>query len=124
MKKTLLIAIVAALPLAGCADYYGGGGYGYGYNGPVEGPVGYDGYYDDYYGPIYDGYGGDGGVFYYRNSERGRFRPDRSGHFRHDMNGGQGGFQGQPGGRQHGGQYHPIHGTFTPPPARGGGRHH
>ena len=64
MTNKLLLAIAAALPLAGCVGYGGGGyggGYGYGYTGPAGGPIGYDGYYDDYYGPITDGYWGDGG---------------------------------------------------------------
>jgi hypothetical protein len=105
--KRVLIALLGALPLAGCA-----GGY---YGGPAgPGPIAYDGYYDDYYGPIHDGYWGDGDVFYYRTSDRGHWRHDAGGHFRHDAGSGP-----APGGHA----FHPMHGSFTPPMG-GGGRHH
>ncbi len=95
MKKLLLSAGAFVL-LAGCAGpRYVGGGFGY------------DGYYDDHYGPIYDGYWGDGDVFYYRAHPHGRYIRDTGGHFRHDGNGVTG--------------YHPMHVTG---PAPRGGRHH
>ncbi|WP_019832960.1 hypothetical protein [Sphingomonas sp. PR090111-T3T-6A] len=102
--KRAWIALLTALPLAACAGDYYGGPYG-------SGPIAYDGFYDDYYGPIHDGYWGDGGVFYYRRHQNGRFVADRSGHFRHDA--GSGGP----------GHFHPMHGNFTPPPQRGHHRH-
>lgn len=76
MRKMLLSA-GAALILAGCA----GPGY-------VGGGVAYDGYYDNAYGPIYDGYWGDGGVFFYRSGHRGRYIRDTGGHFRRDAQNG------------------------------------
>ena len=103
MKK-VVIALLTALPLAACAGDYYGGPYG-------SGPIAYDGYYDDYYGPIYDGYWGDGGVFYYRRHQHGRFVADRGQHFRRDA--GSGGA----------GHFHPMHGHLTPPPQRGHHRH-
>jgi hypothetical protein len=107
MKKALL-PLLAALPLAACVA---------GYDGPYgPGPVAYDGYYDDYYGPIYDGYWGNGGVFYYRSHEHGRLIADRGNHFRHDMGGAGPGGRGGPGG---GGHFHPMHGNFNPPAGRG-----
>jgi hypothetical protein len=113
MKKAL-IAALALLPLAACADEYGYAGPG----GP--GPIAYDGFYDDYYGPIYDGYWGGGGAFYYRTSEHGHWRHDHGGHFRHDMG---------PGPGTGGHSFHPMHGNFTPPAGgfhggHGGGHHH
>lgn len=70
--------IATAIMLAACA---GGPGSGYvGYNGGWA----YDGYYDNYYGPIYDGYWGDDGYFWYRNSEGGHFHRGDRDHFRHD----------------------------------------
>ena len=98
MKKAL-IPLLLALPLAACAESYDGP-YG-------PGPVVYDGFYDDYYGPIYDGYWGTGGAFYYRTHPNGRFVRDRSGHFRQNMGGAPGG------------HFHPMHGSFTPPAGRG-----
>jgi len=95
MRKLILCA-GAALMLASCAGpgYVGGGG------------VAYDGFYDDYYGPIYDGYWGDGGVFFYRSHPHGHYVRDRGGHFRHEASNG----------------YHPMH--VTGPVVRGrGGRH-
>ena len=112
MNRKLLVALAGvalALPLAGCVS----DGY---YEGPVgPGPIAYDGYYDDYYGPIYDGYWDGGGAFYYRTSEHGHWRHDAAGHFRQDM--GSGPMSG-------GHAFHPMHGSFNPPPARPGGRHH
>lgn len=110
MKKMLFVALLAAAPLAACAEGY------YGPQGP--GPIAYDGFYDDYYGPINDGYWGDGGVFYYRSDPHGRFVADRDGHFRHD----QGPAQGVGAG---GRNFHEMHGSMTPPAHGhgGSGRH-
>ncbi len=98
-KKTIiaLCATFAALPLAGCYENGYGGGVAVGYGSPYA----YDGYYDDYYGPIYDGYwGGDGGFYYRRNEhERGFHRGDTH-HFSRTA-------PGQ-------GSFHPMQGTMTP----------
>jgi hypothetical protein len=104
MKRLLLIAC-AALPLAACTTY--GPGYG---PGPA---VAYDGYYDDYYGPIYDGYWGDDGAFFYRTGAHGHYRRGDGAHFRHDMNGFSGGNMGH---------FHPMHG-MGPSGMHGGGGH-
>lgn len=95
MRKFLLGA-GAALTLAGCAGpaYVGGG------------VVAYDGFYDNYYGPIYDGYWGDGGVFFYRSGPHGRYIRDRDGHFRRNAMTG----------------YQPMH--VNGPSPRGRGRRH
>ena len=79
---------LAALPLAGCATDGYGGGYTYS-AGVAWNDYPYDFYYDNYYGPIYDGYWGGDGYFYYRSSvsDRGYRRGDGH-HFRHDENGG------------------------------------
>ncbi|MGH6986683.1 MAG: hypothetical protein ACRED9_07580 [Caulobacteraceae bacterium] len=85
MKRaaSVLAAASALALLAGCAGY---GGYGPG-GGVAVGfvaPVGYDGWYDGYYGPIYNGYWGDNGVFYYRSTDHAAWHADSGGHFRHD----------------------------------------
>ena len=80
--RQLAFAGAAVVLMAGCADY-GVGVYG---GGPVYGPVAdieYDGYYDGYYGPIYDGYW-QGGVFYYRSSDRDDWRRGDAQHFRRE----------------------------------------
>ena len=104
MNKWLL-ALIAPLSLTACADdYYGPGPYA---GGPA--PV-YDAYYDGYYGQFYDGYWGPRGVFYYSRGPRGRYIPDRRGHFRRDVgpggnwnnvhgHGPEGGFRGHGRGR-------------------------
>jgi hypothetical protein len=79
MKNHLRLAVVmtAAIGLAACeSDFHHHGG-------PYAGvEVGYvDGYYDDAYGPVYDGYWGDGDVFYYRGSADGEYRRDDAHHF-------------------------------------------
>ncbi len=71
--KRLLLGTCAVLMLAGCTTY-----------GRAGGGIAYDGYYDDHYGPIYDGYWGDGDVFYYRSSRHGRYVRDNDHHFRRD----------------------------------------
>jgi hypothetical protein len=48
----------------------------------------YDAYYDDAYGPIYDGYWGDDGAFYYADGVGRPFVRDGGGHFRHGPSGG------------------------------------
>jgi hypothetical protein len=107
-----LCAVLPALPLAACAD-------GRGYGGVEVGatPYGYDGYYDDFYGPIYDGYWGDDGAFYYRGGAgEHRYRRGDAHHFS----------RGAPG---TGGHFHPMQGTMTPgrgmhmPHFNGGGAH-
>ncbi len=75
MKKRAVIGLLAALSLAGC---YAGPGYG---PGPGPGAVGYDAFYDGAYGPFYDGYWGDGGVFFYRRGPNGPWVRDVGGHF-------------------------------------------
>jgi hypothetical protein len=95
--KRLWIAAAIALPslaLGACAT-----GYGEVYAG---GPYGYDGYYDDFYGPIYDGYWGSDGFFYYRSGHGDRhFRRGDTSHFVR-------------GNAQPGGHFHEMHGSFTP----------
>jgi hypothetical protein len=97
MKRawTGAILALASLPLAACAGTYGGVEYG-------PGPYAYDGYYDGYYGPIYDGYWGGDGAFYYRHGagDRGFVRGDNA-HFRHDA-------------PQGGQNFQQMHGSFTP----------
>ena len=107
--------VLACLPLTACVE----DGYGSGFAVGVAYP--YDGYYDDYYGPIYDGYWGSDGYFYYRGSDHDRhfMRGDRS-HFR------RGGEMPQ------GGGFHAMQGNTRPPQGahmphfnggRGGGSH-
>jgi hypothetical protein len=98
--KRLIIALCATIPAAlvgGCADT----GYGYGADFYAGGPYAYDGYYDDFYGPIYDGYWGDDGFFYYRSGagDRHYHRGDRA-HFNRESAGGA--------------NFHAIHGSMTP----------
>ena len=91
-----LCATLAAVSLSACAGDYGVNGAGYG-----AGPYAYEGFYDDSYGPIYDGYWGDDGGFYYRNGEHDRrFRRGDSAHFSRS---------GAPGAN-----FHPMRGTMTP----------
>jgi len=99
--KSLILAICAALPLAACTTYGGG-------HGAVGASFAYDGFYDDYYGPIYDGYWGDGDVFYYRTAHRGHYVRDDSHHFYHDMNTAPAG-----------GHFHPMHVMGPRPNGRG-----
>jgi hypothetical protein len=110
MKHALTIALLAlgSVPLASCA---GGPGMAYG-----PGPYEYDGWYDGAYGPIYDGYWGDDGYFYYRHQEgEGAFvRGDRE-HFSRQSPGA--------------GNFQHMHGMTTPrqgvsaPHFPGGGGH-
>ncbi|HEY7901381.1 MAG TPA: hypothetical protein VIC25_09370 [Caulobacteraceae bacterium] len=82
--RHLMLAGVSAALLAGCAGSYG---MDYGYGGGFYGPVAdtyYDGYYDGYYGPIYDGYWGDNGAFFYRSSDHDRWRRADNAHVRRD----------------------------------------
>jgi hypothetical protein len=99
--KRLLIALAATLPaltLGACAADYGYGGAAV-YAG---GPYAYDGFYDDYYGPIYDGYWGNDGFFYYRSAAHDRrFRRGDARHF-------------QRGGPPPGDRFHPMQGSLTP----------
>ena len=97
MKRALTIALLAmaSVPLAGCVD-------GAGLQIDASVPYAYDGWYDGSYGPIYDGYWGDDGYFYYRHAEgEGAYvRGDRT-HFMHQA----------PQGPHN---YQPIHGTANP----------
>jgi hypothetical protein len=104
-RSTMALAGLSliALPLAGCVTD------GYGYGGSVawtDAP--YDMYYDNYYGPIYDGYWGGDGYFYYRTSvtDRRYHRGDHN-HFRHDQ--GNGNWH-----RYQGTTHQPPHGTRMP----------
>jgi len=84
MKLGYILGATAALALvAGCADgYYGSGpGADFAYYGP---DTEFDGYYDGYYGPVYEGYWGNGGAFYYRNNAGGRWRQADAAHVRRD----------------------------------------
>lgn len=105
MRKWILAGGLAALigPLAACADNeYAARGPGGGVDvAYVNGPVGYDAYYDGYYGPFHDGYWSNDGYFYYSDAEGHPYRRDVDHHFRRD----------QPGG------FHPIHGGMHPGPA-------
>jgi hypothetical protein len=86
----------AALTLGGCAGDYGYGGGVY-----AGGPYAYEGFYDDFYGPIYDGYWGNDGFFYFRNGVGdGRFRRGDAAHFRR-----------APGA---GANFHAMRGSMTP----------
>jgi hypothetical protein len=75
--QRLAVVMTAAIGLAACeSDFHHHGGM----HGGVD--VAYvDGYYDDAYGPVYDGYWGDGDVFYYRSSADGDYRRDDAHHF-------------------------------------------
>ena len=98
MKRSLILLSLALAPLSltACAE---DGDYQGGYAG---GGLAYDGYYDGFYGPVYDGYWGGDGYFYYRHGEgENRYvRGDRD-HFRH-------------GGDNPGQNFQPMHGNFTP----------
>lgn len=79
---TLLVCSAALAGLSGCATdgYYGEGYYGSSFD--YGSPYAYNGWYDGYYGPIYDGYWGRDGYFYYRTSDRDRnFRRGGRDHF-------------------------------------------
>src|SRR5260221_12554753 len=94
--RRLLIAIWITLPalaLAGCTSWgvYSGG------------PHPYRGYYDDYYGPIYDGYWGSNGLFYFLSNEQDpHFRPGDPATFKRDA--------------PTDGPFHPNPGSGTPAP--------
>ena len=117
MKRPIVFAGLAALAfsLSGCAtDSYDGRYF-------ADADYGYDGYYDGFYGPIYDGYWGTNGYFYYRGAAGRPFiRGDRN-HFRQ-------------GSAAPSGHYQPMHGNTHPMPGTrmphfggtrtGGGRGH
>ena len=77
MKRlaSLVAAAAMAASLSACGTYHAGGPYA---------GVYVDGYYDDAYGPVYDGYWGDGDVFYYRAAPDAVFVADSAHHFRRD----------------------------------------
>lgn len=97
MKRAVTFALLAlsSVPLAACAG-------GYGVQVGFAQPYAYDGWYDGAYGPVYDGYWGTDGYFYYRHAEgEGAFvRGDRT-HFLHQA----------PSGPHN---YQAIHGTTAP----------
>lgn len=114
MKRSLIfLAAPLVLGLGGCVtDGYGSVGYGYG------SPYAYDGYYDGFYGPIYDGYWGNDGAFYYRsNANEHRFHRGDNAHFGHQA-GGNGNWQHMQG------NFTPGHGMHMPSFPRGGGGGH
>jgi len=76
-RPIVLLSLAAfALPLSACAtDSYDGRFY-------ADAAYPYDGYYDGFYGPIYDGYWGSNGYFYYRANSGGRFIRGDHNHFR------------------------------------------
>ena len=80
MKRSLFGICLAALvlPLAACAT---DGDYG-----PGRGPLPWYAWYDGFYGPVYDGYWGTDGFFYYRlgAAERAWRRGARE-HFRREQ---------------------------------------
>jgi len=73
--------VVASLSLAACED---DPGYYHHHRGLAAYDGGYDIYYDDYYGPVYDGYWGGDGWFYYRSGRDRPFVRDEQRHFRRD----------------------------------------
>lgn len=98
MKRPLLLACLAAmvLPLGACADD--------GYYRPAWGPRPWYGWYDGFYGPIYDGYWGSDGFFWFRlNSGDRTWRRGDHDHFRRDA-------------AQPPGNFHHFEGTMQPPP--------
>jgi len=91
MKRSIaaLSLAAAALPLTSCT--HGQPVYG-GYPVDVLAYDGYyftyEGYYDNHYGPIFDGYWGTDGRFYFRRDARQRdYRRGGAGHFRKDDEG-------------------------------------
>ena len=82
--QRLAFVMAAAIGLGACESDFGRHG------GPYAGAdVAYvDGYYDDFYGPVYDGYWGDGDVFFYRSSPDTDFRRDDAHHFSRSDGGG------------------------------------
>lgn len=72
------------------------------YVGNTKGTFTYEGYYDGYLGPVYDGYWGTDGVFYYRPGP----------YDRHFTAGSPDHFKRTPGG----GNFQQMRGTLTPMP--------
>lgn len=108
----IILAAPLLIGVAACAD----DGY-VGVRSAYYDPYPYYGWYDGYYGPIYDGYWGTDGFFYYRSGDRDRhFRRGDHEHFRQR-------------GSQPSGNFRAMQGTFTPRhgehmPHYPGGRHH
>lgn len=75
MKRylSLFAAAAAAVSLSACM--------GMGHHDGIYAGGYVDGYYDDGYGPLYDGYWGDGDVFYYRSNANDTFHRDEAHHF-------------------------------------------
>jgi hypothetical protein len=83
LKIGLVAAVAAGALVAGCGgNYYGGGGVGVGYVGPVA-LDDCGGYYDDFYGPIDNGCWADDGVFWYQGHGDHAWHRDTSNHFAH-----------------------------------------
>ncbi len=79
----LCAAVAAGALVAACGgNYYGGGGVGVGYAGPVA-LDDCGGYYDDFYGPIDDGCWADDGGFWYRGHGDHEWHRDSGNHFGH-----------------------------------------
>ncbi|HKT86104.1 MAG TPA: hypothetical protein VJQ77_08475 [Novosphingobium sp.] len=94
----ILLAAPLLVGLAGCVE----DGYA-GVQSAYYDPYPYNGWYDGFYGPIYDGYWGDDGFFYYRATDRDRhFHRGNHDHFRR-------------GDARPTGSFRPMQGTFTPP---------
>ena len=71
---TMLVA-AAALGLGACASE---GAYGSANGGAVW----HTGWYDNFYGPVYDGYWGPSGLFYFRTTADDAYHRDLYRHFR------------------------------------------
>lgn len=101
MSVRALISCVApaALALAGCTGSNINMTSGT-YFGNMQGKYPYEGYYDGTAGPIYDGYWGKDGVFYYRSNPYDRhFRAGSPDHFKR---------------KSPGGRFEQMRGTLTP----------
>jgi hypothetical protein len=96
--QRLALVVAAAIGLGACESDFHHGLF-------ARADVAYaDGYYDDFYGPFYDGYWGDGDVFYYRAARDGDFRRDDAHHFTRSAAGGG---------------FHNFHVHAAAPPAQG-----
>lgn len=99
LRASLSSVALAALALGGCSGGSLTSTSGV-YFGNMRGSYPYEGYYDGYEGPIYDGYWGTDGVFYYRSGPYDRhFKAGSAAHFKHGSGGS--GFQ-------------PMRGSLTP----------
>lgn len=95
MKNALAaLALCAGSTLGLSACVSDGYGPAYGVDVGWGTPYAYDAWYDGYYGPLYDGYWGDDGYFYYRRGdhEHSFHRADRD-HVRREAPGQSGSFR-------------------------------